>query len=801
MNADGLIRELFAKALDRLERGDWVAAERLLMEVLRTKPTSIPTLCNLAMAQHEQNKVDEAAATSEQVIAIDPENIDALSVLSSCQQKKGMYRESLATCEQIISINPAVPESYVNCAYILDAFQQFDQALAKLDQAITLDPHLFTAFSNRGSVLRNLKRYDEALDSYSKALELAPHLADAWLGRGNVFTELARHGEALVAYRRALELRPDLSQAWLGCGNVLAALKRYDEALVAYHKALELRPELSEAWLGRGNVLVELRQYENAVAAFSKALTFKPGLAGAWLGRGNVYGELGQYQEALAAYDKALMLNPDLAGAWIGRGYVCSQLRQYGDAFAAYDRAFAVEPKAKYVEISRLYAKMMICDWTDWEAEVSRLLLATRNGAPALLFPILSISSSPADQLAFAQRHMADQYPPSDPALWNGEIYHHERIRVAYLSADLRDHPVAHLVAGLFEQHDKSRFEVTAISFGPEQDSGLRSRIKASCEHFIEARSLSDRQIAELVRQREIDIAVDLTGFTLHNRTNIFAKRPAPIAVNYLGYPGTMGAEFYDYIIADRFVIPEDRHQHYQEKVVNLPDCFQANSSTRSFPDKIPTRSEANLPERGFVFCSFCNNFKVTPEMFDVWMRLLRQLDGSVLWLLKSNAAVERNLRREAMDRGVEPGRLIFAPGIGFFAYLARYRLADLFLDTLPFNGGTTASDALWAGLPLITCSGDAFAARMAGSLLNVVGLPELVTHSLQDYEQLALMLARDRDLLSSLKARLARNRDTCPLFDTRRFARNIEAAYATMWERYRRGEPPLSFAVEQMEA
>jgi protein O-GlcNAc transferase len=796
MNADGLIRELFAKALDRLDRGDWPAAETLLIEILRAKPTSIPTLNNLAIAQYEQNKIDEAAITSQKVVAIDPKNIDALSVLSTCQQKRGMYRESLMTCEQIVSIDPSLPDPYVNCAYILEALQQFDEALAKLDQAISLQPHLFVAFSNRGNVLRNLRRYDEALEAYSKALELQPRLADAWLGRGNVLTELKRHDEALVAYQKALELRPDLSQAWLGRGNVLAALKHYEEALAAYHKALELRPDLAQAWLGRGNVLLELRQYDQAVAAFERALTLKPDLADAWLGRGNVLGQIGQFQDALAAYDKAQTLKPDLAEAWLGRGYVCGELGQFGVSFAAYDKAFRFKPDAKYVESGRLYVKMMICDWTDLRAEVSRLLLATRNGTPALLFPILSIPSPPADQLACARRLVADQYPPSHPALWSHETYAHERIRVAYLSADLRDHPVAHLVAGLFEQHDRSRFEVTAISFGPEQDSHLRRRIKSSCEHFVEARSHSDRQIAELVRKREIEIAVDLTGFTLHNRTNIFAKRPAPIAINYLGYPGTMGAEYYDYILADRMVIPPDQQEFYSEKVVYLPDSYQVNDAKRPRPGVAPARAQVGLPEQGLIFCSFNNNYKINPEMFDVWMRLLRNVESSVLWLFEGSSDAAENLRREAAKRGVFAERLVFAPRASLELHLARHRLADLFLDTLPYNAHTTASDALWMGVPVLTCLGSTFAGRVAASLLAAVGLPELIATSLEQYESLALDLAHDPDRLAALKAKLLRNRETHPLFDTRRFARNIEAAYAMMWERSQRNEPPMSFAV-----
>jgi predicted O-linked N-acetylglucosamine transferase (SPINDLY family) len=294
----------------------------------------------------------------------------------------------------------------------------------------------------------------------------------------------------------------------------------------------------------------------------------------------------------------------------------------------------------------------------------------------------------------------------------------------------------------------------------------------------------------------EVDIAVDLMGFTGNCRTAIFAQRCAPVQVNYLGFPATMGAEYMDYIVADNFVIPEEKRSCYSEKVVYLPDCFQANDDKRVISAVTPTRADVGLPQSGFVFCSFNNSYKITPDFFGIWMRLLHKVAGSVLWLVADSDSVKNNLRAAAAERGISPQRLIFAPRISYPDHLARFRLADLFLDSLPFNAGTTASDALWAGVPVITCAGEAFASRMAGSLLSAIGLTELIAYSLDQYEALALQLAGDQALLSGIKAKLARNRDIYPLFDTDRFRRHLEAAYLTMWERARRGEPPESFAV-----
>jgi protein O-GlcNAc transferase len=743
-------------------------ADRAAHDFLGTAESSIIVAYSVdqtfrrALAALQAGKPDDAERSFKKLLREDPKHVPALNLLSILLTRIGRFEEA---------------EHYVRLA---------------LKQGATSDTTLY----NYGIILKALRRPAEALERFSQALAINAAVAETWNNRGATLNDLERYREALFDFDKAISLNPASADAFCNKGKSLGELKVHDQSLAAYDRALTLQPNLAQAWIGRGNVLFELRQYEQAVAAFEKALTLKPDLADAWLGRGNVLGELGQFQDALAAYDRALTLKPDLAEAWIARGDVFSELGRYGDAFAAYDRAFTVNPDLKYVESDRLHVKMMICDWTDLRAEVSRLLLATRNGTPALLLPILSIPSSPADQLACAKRHVADQYPPSHPALWSGETYAHDRIRVAYLSADLHDHATAYLVAGLFEQHDRSRFEVTAISFGPEQDSSMRRRIKSSCEHFVEVRSHSDRQIAELVRQREIEIAVDLKGFTLHNRTNIFAKRPAPIAVNYLGYPGTMGAEYYDYVLADRIVIPPDQQEFYSEKVVYLPDSYQVNDAKRPRPGVAPARAQVGLPERGLIFCSFNNHYKINPEMFDVWMRLLRNVESSVLWLFEGNSDAADNLRREAAKRGVSAERLVFAPRVSLEQHLARHQVADLLLDTLPYNAHTTASDALWMGVPVLTCLGSTFAGRVAASLLAAVGLPELVATSLEQYESLALDIAHDPDRLAALKAKLSRNRETCSLFDTRRFARNIEAAYAMMWERSQRNEAPMSFAV-----
>jgi predicted O-linked N-acetylglucosamine transferase (SPINDLY family) len=438
---------------------------------------------------------------------------------------------------------------------------------------------------------------------------------------------------------------------------------------------------------------------------------------------------------------------------------------------------------------------MQFCDWRDFDAEVAGLTAALARGVPASPpFPLLATPASPAIQRKAAELYTIGRHPPAAVPLWRGERYARDRIRVGYLSADLHEHATAHLMVGVFERHDRSRFETFAFSFGRDDNSAMRTRLERAFDRFIDVRAMSDQAVAELVRSLEIDIAVDLKGITLGARTGIFARRPAPVAVSYLGYPGTMGAPYIDYVIADRFVIPEDQQGAFSEQVVTLPDSYQPNDTARSVPERTPTRVEAGLPENGFVFCCFNNSYKITPDVFGVWMRLLHAVEGAVLWLLNGPAVA--NLRREAAERGIAPERLVFAPRASPGEHLARHRLADLFLDTPYCNAHTTASDALWAELPLVTCAGATFASRVAGSLLRAAGLPELVTHSLADYEALALTLARDPVRLAGLRTQLAEGRVRCPLFDTQRITRHIEAAYLTMWERQQRGQPPRGFAV-----
>jgi protein O-GlcNAc transferase len=674
---------------------------------------------------------------------------------------------------------------------------RFDEAERLYRRVLKADGKQFPVLMMLGMLSAQRGKLAEAERLLSSALTINPGHAEAQFNYGNVLLGLQRFDEAFAAFGSALALNPSLAEAHLNRGGILMSQKRLEEALGSFDAAIRINQNYSEAYCNRGNALEELNRFEEALSSYDSALAINPNNPEFHASRANVLHRLGRYDEALADLSVALSLRPGNAGFHFNRGNILFELKRFVEAFGAYDKALTLEPDHEYAEASRLYVKMHLCNWQNFDAECAHLISSVKKEILSLPFALLAISPSAEVQLKSAAALSKAKHPTSEDPMWLGRRFDHDRIRLAYLSADFGEHAVSSLLAGVFERHDRKQFETTAISLEAHVPSGMLTRLKGAFDRFVDAGNQSDRDVGRLIRDLEIDIAVDLMGYTRKARPSVFAFRPSPIQINYLGYPGSMGASFIDYIVADRFVIPDMQRNFYSEKIIYLPETFQANDQKRDFPKEAPSRVEVGLPENAFVFCSFNNSYKITPTCFDIWMRLLKQVEGSVIWLLGGDSDLEPNLRGEAENRGVDSARLIFCSRTTYANYLARYRLADLFLDTFPFNGGATASDALWAGLPVVTCSGETFASRMAGSLLCAVGLSELVTASVGEYENLARQLARDPVRLAAIKATLARNRDTYPLFDTARFTRHLESAYTTIHDRLKRGLPPATFAVE----
>jgi len=642
-------------------------------------------------------------------------------------------------------------------------------------------------------------RLAEAEPIYREVLRQQPDHFDALhlLGVIAIDTRRAEDGAGLI--KKAIALNGHDAFAHNNLGKALLDLKRPAEALASCDRAIELAPDFAMAHNNRGKALADLGRLAEALASYDRAIARSPDDAAAHSNRGAALSGLSRSAEALVSYDKAIALEPANAVAHYNRGKALDNLKRYRESFQAYEEAYALQPDLIGAEGDRLHARMRLCDWREFDAGCAHLLGSVRDGKPnAGPFVFVTIQSSPGDQLQCGKVWLANTLAAAGRPAWQGERYRHQRIRVAYLSSDFHEHATAFLIAGMFECHDKSKFETTAISWGPDDGSDMRRRLKASFDRFVDARSLSDDAIADLIKSLEIDLLVDLKGFTQGARTGIFARRVAPVQVSYLGFPGTMGAPFIDYIVADRTVIPQDRQEFYAERIVWLPGSYQANDGKRAIADKAFARSELGLPAQDFVFCCFNSNYKITPPIFDCWMRLLARVEGSVLWLLEDNAWAAANLKNAAAARGVDAARLVFAKRMPLAEHLARHRSANLFLDTLPCNAHTTASDALWAGLPVLTCLGDTFAGRVAASLLNAVGLPEMIAATLGDYERIAADLATHPERLAKIRRKLADNRRTAPLFDTKRFTKRIEAAYIAMHERYQAGLPPDHIAIAE---
>ena len=743
-------------------------------------------------ALHQKGQLAQALAIYGRILELQPRHFDALHLSGVIAYQTGNPGLAVELIGKAIEINPDNPLAYSNRGNALRDLKQPRSAIESYDRAIALRPDYAEAFYNRGNALRDLKQLQSAIESYDRAIMLKPGFAEAHNNRGNALQDLKRHLTAVESYDRAIALKPDYADAYNNRANSLRNLKQPQAALASYDRAIALKPDFADVLYNRGNALHDLKQPLAALESYDRAITLKPDYAEAYNNRGNALQELQQPRAAIESYDRAIALRPDYAEAYTNRGNTLQELKQHRSAVESYSRAIALNPDYEFLSGTLLHARMHICDWSNAESQAAALFERIERGEKASLpFPVLALTADGVLQRKAARTWVDTKHPALFQLPPIGKRARHRKIRIGYYSADYHNHATAYLMAELFEKHDKDRFECLAFSFGADDRQEMRKRISAAFDAFHDVRDRPDRDIALLSRKLEIDIAVDLKGFAGDGQRDVFAHRPAPIQVSYLGYPGTMAAEYIDYLIADGTVIPVESRHCYSEKIAYLPNSYQVNDSTKHISERNFTRQELGLPPTGFVFCCFNNNYKITPVTFEGWMRILRQVDGSVLWLLGDNPTAADNLRKEAIDRGIDGNRLVFAERMSLAEHLARHRQADLFVDTLPYNAHTTASDALWAGLPVLTCTAEAFASRVAASLLKAVGLPELITTSQQEYEALAIGLAADPARLASIRQRLARNRLTAPLFDTGLFARHIEDAYSRMYERYQAGLLP----------
>ena len=662
----------------------------------------------------------------------------------------------------------------------------FEVAQALYEQILRLQPRHFDALHLSGLIACERNDPQRATELISKAITINAKYAPAHHNLAIALAELGQFEAAVRSYDAAIAIDPENAKTHNDRGNALSDLGRNEAAARAYARAVAIEPDYAEAHYNRGCALAALSQMRTALECYDRAIALRADYARAWNNRGVALEALGQTEAALPCFERAIAIAPDYADAINNRAFALVALKRPAEAMEGFDSLLALQPNYPFLASARVRTQMAIGDWNGLDARCTDLAARIERGEPvARPFDAVAVFDSPALLHKAAQTWVEVRCRPNDALGPPSVAAEHDRIRVGYFSPDFRNHALSALTAELFERHDRSRFEIYGFSLGPDDGSEMRRRVAAAFDHFTDVRERSDLDVARLARSLGIEIAVDLAGFTQGARTGIFALRAAPVQASWLGYLGTMAAEYIDYLIADVTIVPEALARNYSEKIVRLPS-YQPNDTRRVIADRPFTRGELGLPPTGFVFCSFNDTSKLTPAVFDRWMRILRRAEGSVLFLYADNGLVPENLRREAQARGVAPERLVFGSRLPAPEYLARYRAADIFLDTLPYNGGVTVSDALWAGLPVLTCTGEAFASRVAASLLNAVGLPELVANTPEAYEDLAVALATSPERLASLKRRLAENRATAPLFDMRRYDRDFEDAVYAAWAAHR---------------
>jgi len=665
--------------------------------------------------------------------------------------------------------------------------KKLNDALTILSSLLNHDSSDARVFYNLGIIHSLMGQHQLALNAYDSALRINPNDIETLVNKGSSCVDVKKYSLAVETLNEVIKKQPDIPEAWSNLAIALNHLRLYSEALAAYDKAVELRSKYYEAWSNRSIPLAELNRYDEALESCNIAIQINNKYSNAYINKGNIFLGLNQYDKAIECYEEALQINQNHAEAWSNKAQVLLRLEHYQAALMCYENAFKIDARLDWCLGNLANTKIYMCNWSNF-GEIKKEITNKLQEDMRIIqpFPWLAMTDNEIAHKKCAEIFINARFPPSNllGKFDKGPIK--EKIRIGYYSADFHNHPTAYLMAELFELHDKNKFEIFAFSFGPIKNDEMRKRLANSFDHFIEVGAQTDIETAKLSRELRIDIAVDLKGFTLDSRTGIFSYGAAPIQVNYLGYPGTMQASYIDYIIADRILIPEESVENYSEKIVYMPDTYQVNDRKRLISQKKFDKADYDLPENAFVFCCFNNNFKISPATFSSWMRILNHVEGSVLWLLEDNPSASENLKKMALEHGVKDARLIFAKRVPLADHLARHSKADLFLDTWPYNAHTTTSDALWAGLPLLTMLGKSFAGRVSASLLNAVGVPELISNSQEEYETLAIELGLNPKKLRDIKSKLVNNCFTTSLFNTPLFTLNLENAYIQMIKRYR---------------
>jgi protein O-GlcNAc transferase len=754
------------------QRGNSEMAVFLIKKAIRSNKNNPFYHNNLGAALREMGAQEEAIANYQKALQLKPDYAEAAYNMGSVLLLTGSLTESVSWYEKAIQIKPDYVDAYTNLAAGYNKLNRPDDALICCQNALALNPNCAEALNNMGNALMALNKQNEAIACFRKSISIEAANPEAHCNLGNAFHDLGRPEEALDCYRSALKLNPGYGEAYNNMGIALREQGRLNEAMFSYQKAMQLRPEDPEAYHNMGNVFKDQVKLKEAIGMYQRAIDRNPALIDSYVNLGTALEEQGRSDEAISSYLKALDIHPEFPKAY---SHLVHQLQH----LCAWQELEAFSTKLDKLTAQALDAGK--------KPDEMPFLNLTRHADPSLNYKVAKAWSN---EISCRVSGISQFYPTSKGTSGVKKLKE-SRIRVAYLSNNFKNHPTAHLIQGMFRHHNREKFEVHCYSYGEDDNSCYRAKIKTECDRFIDIRMLNHIDAARRIYDDGVDILVDLVGYMKANRLCIPALRPAPIQVRWLGLAGTTGADFFDYLIADALVVPEGQAPFYSEKLVHMPHCYQINDNTQVIRGNDIKRADFGLSEGDFVFCSFCSRYKLDPVIFESWMKILKQVPGSVLWLLGGSDTAEKNLMQAAESRGINCNRLVFAKKIPREDHLVRLQLADLALDTRIVNGAITTSDALWSGVPVITLQGSHFASRMSSSILSAAGLPEMVTHSLDGYETLGVRLAGETDELNAIRHRLVRNRLSVPLFDTALFVRNLEIAFEKMWDVYQCGDTP----------
>ena len=811
-NLAGLLHEL----------DDFDASIKSYENALVIEPDHAEAHNNLGNVFKDTGQLDAAINSYEKAILINPDYIEAHYNLGSSLYDSGELEDAVRSYKKVAQLKPNTSSIHNNLGNILRELGRLDEAVISYEKAIVIEPNFAEVYYNLGIIFQELNNLNNFLKNYKKAIELKANYPEALNNIGAVYKELEEFDSAVKFYKKAIEIKPDYAEVHNNLGILYKDLEKFDDSIQSFNAAIEIMPDYAEAqnnlgiiYMESGQLDMSIKCYKNAIDSnknfiqainnlgitfmnlgeidealdyFKKALKINPNDSLTLNNLGVAHKRLDDFESAKKYFEKGIALDPNYSDTFSNYGNLLTDLDNFEQALINYHHSYEINPNSDYIEGNIIHTKMHLCIWDDLSKQIKDLKYQINDGHKRIdAFSFMALIDDPKLQKKVTEIYLKDRFPKSD-LLPNINIYpKHKKIRIGYFSGDFREHPVSTLTANLYEIHNRDKFEIHAFSYGPDTQDEMNLRIRSGVDHFHQVCKVSHKDIVLLARSLEIDIAIDLGGFTVSGKTDLFAMSAAPIQLTYIGFLGTMGAPYYDYLIADEICIPKENQQYYTEKIAYLP-TYQVNDSKQSPPKIFLTRNEIGLPEKGFVFCCFNNTYKITPTTFESWMKILKNVEDSVLLIYVELESARENLKIEVTKKGLDPDRLIFAKHLERDQYLARYRLVDLFLDTLPYNAATTASDALRMELPVLTCQGDSFASRVASSIINAVNLPELITYTQQEYESVAIELATNPEKFKAIKAKLKENLSTAPLYNTAKFTENLESVYEVMYERYHDG-------------